>query len=88
MQSGATIVNCTVSIDTSGDLIIQAIDDNANTGNASETSYIIDMVAPNIPSVSVDVSIPFSIDGPEVTFSALDNIAVSHYDIIYTADDG
>lgn len=48
--------------------------------------YVIDMVAPNVPSISVDTDGPFSVDSPEVTFSALDNVAVDHFTITYNSD--
>ena len=49
--------------------------------------YVIDTVAPNVPSISVNTDSPFSVDAPQITFSALDNVAVDHFTITYNIDD-
>ena len=87
-QTSSTQVDCTISVDTSGDLVISADDTSANSGDDTETNYIVDTIAPNIPSVSVDTSAPNSIDNPELTFSSLDNVGVDYYTVTYNTDDG
>ncbi|MDC0505985.1 DUF5011 domain-containing protein [Candidatus Gracilibacteria bacterium] len=86
-QSGATAVNCTISVDDSGTLVINAADTSGNTGSDMEMGYVIDTVAPNVPSISVNTDAPFSVDAPQVTFSALDNVSVDHFTITYNIDD-
>jgi hypothetical protein len=49
-------VDCTISIDDTGDLTISAQDTSANTDEATEINYIIDLIAPNIPSVSINAT--------------------------------
>jgi len=87
-QTSATIVDCTISVDTSGDLVISALDTTANSWSDTELNYIVDTIPPNVPSVSVDTLAPFSIDSPELTFSSLDNVGVDYYTVTYSADDG
>ncbi len=85
-QSGALEVNCSISIDSSGDIIISASDTSSNTQTASETNYVIDSVAPNIPNVIVNTDAPYSVDWPHVSFSSLDNIAVDRYTVTYNTN--
>ncbi len=87
-QSGTTQVNCTISVDDSGTLVINAADTSGNAGSDMEMGYVIDTVAPNVPSISVNTDAPFSVDGPRVTFSALDNVSVAKFTITYNSDDG
>ena len=49
--------------------------------------YVIDTVAPNVPSISVNTDAPFSVDDPQVTFSALDNVSVDRFTLTYNIDD-
>ena len=87
-QTSVTQVDCTVSIDSSGDFIVFASDTSTNMGSDTEINYTVDTIAPNIPSVSVDTVGAFSIDNPELTFSSLDNVGVDYYTVTYNADDG
>jgi len=87
-QTSATQVDCNISVDTSGDLVISALDTSANPGSDTEINYIVDTIAPNVPNVSVDTEAPFSIDSPELTFSSLDNVWVAYYTVTYSLDDG
>jgi len=87
-QSWALEVNCTISIDDSGNLVIAATDDASNSTSDTELGYFIDTVPPNIPSVSVDTEFPASVDTPEITFSALDNLAVDRFTISYNSNNG
>jgi len=87
-QSWATTVNCTISIDTSWTLIINADDTSGNTWSDTESWYVVDTIAPNVPNVSVDTNGPFSVDNPQITFSALDNVAVDRFTITYNTDNG
>jgi uncharacterized delta-60 repeat protein len=77
-------VDCTISIDSTGNL---ALTTATLGGYALEANYIIDMVDPQVPTVSVDV---LSIDqnNPTLTFSALDNIAVDYFEIDYFDTNG
>lgn len=74
MQTSPTQVDCTISIDSSGDLTIHATDNSSNSDTDTETNYIVDTVDPNIPSVSIVVTGTFSLNSPQVTFSSLDNV--------------
>jgi len=87
-QTSTTQVDCSISIDSSWDLVINALDSSSNLASDSETNYIIDTVAPNVPNVSVDTTWGNSVDNPEITFSSLDNIWVDYYEVTYYADDG
>jgi len=87
-QTSATQVDCTISVDSSWDLVITAEDTSNNSGNDTETNYIVDTIPPNVPNVSVDTTSPFDIDSPELTFSSLDNVWVDYYTVTYSADDG
>jgi len=87
-QTSITQVDCTISIDSSGDLVISALDTSANSWSDTETNYIVDTIPPNIPNVSVDTTGPYDIDNPELTFSSLDNVGVDYYTVTYSADDG
>ena len=53
-QTSPTQVDCTISVDTSGDLVISALDTSANSGSDTEINYIVDTIPPNVPNVSVD----------------------------------
>ncbi len=87
-QTSAIQVDCTISVDTSGDLVISTLDTSGNPGSDTELNYVVDTIAPNIPSVSVDTLWSFSIDSPELTFSSLDNVWVDYYTVTYSLDDG
>ena len=50
VQTTATQVDCTISIDTSGNLVIAAVDGTSNSATGSETGYVINAVAPVITS--------------------------------------
>lgn len=80
-----TSVSCTVSIDSSGDFSVSVPDLAGNTGTDTETNYIVDLIAPTLPSVSIDIS--GGVNSPILTFSSTDNIAIDHYEIVYSADD-
>jgi len=87
-QTSLTQVDCTISVDSTWDLVINASDVAWNTDTATEVTYIIDTVAPNAPSIVVDVNPPNGVNTPTVlSFSSLDNIAIDRYDLIYPADD-
>jgi len=49
-QTSVTQVDCTISIDTSGDLVIAATDNASNNATSSETGYIVDTVDPTAAS--------------------------------------
>jgi hypothetical protein len=66
---------------------VNADDTSGNMGSDTEMGYVIDTVAPNVPSISVNTDSPYSVDAPLVTFSALDNVAVDHFTITYNIDD-
>ncbi len=86
-QTTAKQVDCTVSITSSGDLNIQATDVAGNIATKKETNYVIDTAPPAFASSSVDV-VTHGINQPILNFSATDNVAVDHYEVIYTADNG
>ncbi|MCB9809030.1 peptidoglycan-binding protein [Candidatus Nomurabacteria bacterium] len=82
-QTTTTQVDCTISIDTSGDLILTT----TQGGYAIESNYIIDTVDPQTPSVSIDVTTNGE-NNPIVTFSSLDNVAIDYYEIDYVDSTG
>ncbi len=86
-QSGALQVNCSISVDDSGTLVINAVDWAGNVGGDSEMGYVIDTIAPNVPSISVNTDGIYSVDSPFVTFSALDNVAVDYFTLTYNSND-
>jgi surface protein len=86
-QTSGTQVDCTVSVTSSGDLNIQATDVAGNIATKKETNYVIDTAPPAFASSSVDV-VTHGINQPILNFSATDNVAVDHYEVIYTADNG
>jgi hypothetical protein len=47
-QTNVSTVDCTISIDTSGDLVISATDSANNVSSNTQTGYIIDIIAPVI----------------------------------------
>ena len=85
-QTSSIQVDCTSNIPVSGDLIVNALDTSSNAWTATEPNYIVDIIPPNIPNVSVDTS--SWIDTPTVTFSSLDNVAVDYYTVTYTSATG
>ncbi|MBP6037825.1 MAG: hypothetical protein KA604_00610 [Candidatus Saccharimonas sp.] len=84
-QTSATQVDCIISVTSSGDVNIQATDTLGTATTKLETNYIVDVTAPVFSSVTVDVT-THGVNQPVLSFSATDNIAVSHYEVIYTAD--
>ncbi len=78
--------DCTIVISGSGDLVIAVTDTGGNVVKKTVTNYIVDTVVPSVPNVQVDTST--GINSPTVTFSAIDNIAIDHYEITYTDASG
>jgi surface protein len=83
-QTTATQVDCTISVDSSGDLTITATNSTANSSATAEANYIVDTYTP-VSTVSVD-TVTNSVDDPIITFSATDNVAVDHFEITYNLD--
>ncbi|MCZ8330245.1 MAG: hypothetical protein O9282_02920 [Flavobacterium sp.] len=54
-QTNATRVDCTISIDSNGTLVVNAIDSDGTSTNTSETNYIIDTVFP-VLTITDDVN--------------------------------
>lgn len=78
--------NCTIVISGSGDLVIATTDSAGNVVKQTVTNYIVDTIPPAVPTVQVDTTT--GIDTPTLTFSSSDNIAVDHYEIVYTNASG
>ena len=85
-QTSATQVDCTISIDSPGDLTITATNTSGNVQSVTESNYVFDTTAPTI-STAVDTATN-GVDMPIFTFTPADNIAVDRVDIIYNIDDG
>ena len=61
--------------------------DGTDTSSASPTLTItIDTTNPAITGTQVNTVAPQSVNNPEITFSATDNITVDYYTVEYTAD--
>ncbi len=58
-QTTATRVDCTVSIDSSGDLVVTATDKAGNVTSKTEASYVIDTTK---PVVTIDTPLTINID--------------------------
>ncbi len=84
-QTSATQVDCTIAVISSGNVNIQATDTLGTATTKLETNYIVDVTAPVFSSVAVDVT-THGVNQPVLSFSATDNIAVGHYEVIYIAD--
>ena len=84
-QTDAHTVDCTISIDSSGSITIEATNANG-TRSAIQGGYIVDLVPPQVPSVNIDTTA--GVNTPTLTYSSFDNIAVDYFEIIFTADNG
>jgi hypothetical protein len=84
LQISPVQVNCTLSIDTSGNVVITATDQEGGDVTVSELNYVIDTTAPNI-SVFVD-TITIDVNNPIFTFSAADDIEVDYFEVTYVSD--
>ncbi|MCB9808981.1 hypothetical protein H6776_01135 [Candidatus Nomurabacteria bacterium] len=82
-QISITQVDCTIDIDSTGNLVITTTEG----GYGIESNYIIDTVLPQIPSTSIDVTTNDP-NNPIITFSSLDNVAVDYYEIDYVDSSG
>lgn len=86
VQTTAEQVDCTVSVDSTGSLVIRAVNVTASaSATATELDYIIDTIPPT-SSVSIDVS--GGVHAPVITFTTSDNIAVDYVEVLYTAPGG
>ena len=50
-QTNPQTVNCTIQIDTSGNLTMHAVDSKGNTATRAENGYLIDTIAPTVPGI-------------------------------------
>ena len=57
------------------------------TNQSPSLHLTIDQTTPNL-TVAVDTQNPHSVDNPQITFSATDNINIDHYEVTYIADNG
>ena len=83
-QTNPTTVDCTISIDSTGDLTIAATDDASNTGVAVETGYVINTpVSVSIDDVSVNEG-----DGTASVTVSLSALSASTVTVVYQTQDG
>lgn len=82
-QTSGTEVDCTISITSSGNLIIEAEDGTANLGSDTETSYVIDTTDPVVTITAPTTSSTGTIT--DTTIEVTDNVAVSTSDVIVGA---
>ncbi|MDD2986129.1 hypothetical protein [Flavobacterium sp.] len=80
-------MDCTISIDSSGTLVIRAINANGASITQSESNYVIDTIPPSVPNLMVDIQTPYSINSPLVEFNSTDNIAIDYCLLNYFEDD-
>ena len=82
-HTGTTLASATYSVTT------QATDTAGNTSAASAgVNVTVDTTVPQVPTVSVDTVGAFTVDGPQVSFTALDNVSVAYYEVEYNIDNG
>ncbi len=85
VQTTATQVDCTISIDTSGNLTIGMTNTSGQSITQTETNYFVDTTGP-VPTMTIDTS--GGVNTPTITFSATDDVAVDYFEITYNTDNG
>lgn len=78
-------LNCTITITSSGALVLKATDNKGNTTIATEGGYAIDTLGPTFTTANVDTS-QYGLHEPVVYFEADDPTGVNYYKLIYTED--
>ncbi|MGI5898038.1 MAG: BspA family leucine-rich repeat surface protein [Candidatus Dojkabacteria bacterium] len=76
-------IRCSVTITTSGTLVLYATDLAGYTSTAAEPGYVIDTNGPTFTVANVDISQSGSIHNPTVKFKAEDPTGIQKYQITY-----
>ncbi|MGI5898037.1 MAG: BspA family leucine-rich repeat surface protein [Candidatus Dojkabacteria bacterium] len=81
-------LNCTITINTSGKLVLKATDDSNLSSTDSADGYVVDEVPPTFITSSVDTETNHNIHNPIVTFQATDAVGMWKYELKYVGSDG
>ncbi len=76
-------IRCSVTITTSGTLVLYATDEAGYTTTAAEPGYVIDTKGPNFTVANVVIPPSGSIHNPTVKFKAEDPTGIQKYQITY-----
>ncbi|MGI6423368.1 MAG: BspA family leucine-rich repeat surface protein [Candidatus Dojkabacteria bacterium] len=78
-------LNCTITINTSGKLVLKATDDSGLSSTAFKDGYVIDTTSPTFITSNVDTT-THGLHRPVVSFEAFDAVGVARYEIVYIKD--
>lgn len=77
-------ITCTLNINSTGKLVLEAKDNKNNSIIVEEDNYIIDTLGPDFEEKRVDItSDGNSLDNPTIYFKAIDDVGVEKYEIKY-----
>jgi len=77
-------LNCTITIKSSGKLVLWAIDEAGYSSTKTEEGYIIDTLGPTFTVANVDTTSPYDFHNPMVRFKAVSPVGVEKYEVTYT----
>lgn len=81
-------ISCTITIKSSGKLVLRAIDEAGYSSTATEEGYVIDTLGPTFTVANIDTTSPNSLHNPMVKFKAVSPVGIEKYEVIYTEDNG